>query len=186
MKIGVVSDTHGDLKGWRAAQGVFKGADYIVHAGDILYHGPFNPILTTYNPLKLAKDLNRSPIPIIFAKGNCDSDVDTLALEYPIENPYAFIFVEGLRIMVNHGDRLESKSLADLAKKYLIDILIIGHTHIYQVERSDDIIILNPGSPSIPKGAGIPTVAVIKIEESKRNIEIVNIEAKKGVQSIEF
>ena len=186
MRIGVISDTHGDVLSWSLALDIFKDVEYVIHAGDILYHGPFNPILPTYNPMKLAEKLNKSPVPIIFARGNCDSSVDTLALEYPIQNPYAFIFAEGLRIMVNHGDTPEPANLVDLANRYRIDIVITGHTHAYQLERAGKVILLNPGSPSIPKGKKIPTVAVIDIKGRQRKIEIVNVALKDVITLAEF
>ncbi len=44
MKIGVISDTHGDYKSWIKAWNFLKDSDIILHAGDVLYHGPRNPI----------------------------------------------------------------------------------------------------------------------------------------------
>ncbi|NLU43022.1 MAG: phosphodiesterase, partial [Firmicutes bacterium] len=41
MRIGVISDTHGSVTAWRKAYDqVLRSADLIVHAGDLLYHGP--------------------------------------------------------------------------------------------------------------------------------------------------
>ena len=43
MRIGVISDTHGDIEALNKALAVFEGADLIVHAGDVLYHPPKLP-----------------------------------------------------------------------------------------------------------------------------------------------
>ena len=40
MKIGVISDTHGSLYFFEMAMSYLKDCDKIIHAGDILYHGP--------------------------------------------------------------------------------------------------------------------------------------------------
>ena len=47
MKIGIISDTHGCHERWSLAYDkYFKDADMIIHAGDVLYHGPRNPMLS--------------------------------------------------------------------------------------------------------------------------------------------
>ncbi|MBC7104732.1 MAG: phosphodiesterase, partial [Firmicutes bacterium] len=39
MRLGIVSDTHGDAGVWdRLLAGPFAGVDAICHAGDVLYH----------------------------------------------------------------------------------------------------------------------------------------------------
>ncbi len=77
MKIGVVSDTHGSLTAWQNAYNSnFQDVDWIIHCGDVLYHGPRNPLPEGYNPQTLAMDLQKIRQPIIFAKGNCDAEID--------------------------------------------------------------------------------------------------------------
>lgn len=41
-------------------------------------------------------------------------------------------------------------------------MLLHGHTHVLRVERKDGILILNPGSVSIPKEGNPPTYAVLE------------------------
>ena len=90
MKIGIISDTHGHEMAWaHACERFFKGADLIVHAGDVLYHGPRNPMKADYNPAGLVARINSCPVPVVIAKGNCDSSVDASCIELPIEAPYA-------------------------------------------------------------------------------------------------
>ena len=77
MKIGIISDTHGHEDAWQKAfDKHFKDADLILHAGDVLYHGPRNPMKADYNPAGLAEKINHSPIPVVIARGNCDASVD--------------------------------------------------------------------------------------------------------------
>ena len=40
MKIGVLSDTHGNITALKRALDLFANVDLIVHAGDVLYHPP--------------------------------------------------------------------------------------------------------------------------------------------------
>ena len=80
MKIGIISDTHGHEMAWaHACERFFKGADLILHAGDVLYHGPRNPMKADYNPAGLVARINSCDIPVVIAKGNCDSSVDRAA-----------------------------------------------------------------------------------------------------------
>ena len=61
MKIGIISDTHGHEGAWtRAYEKFFTGADLILHAGDVAYHGPRNPMKADYNPMGLIERINAS------------------------------------------------------------------------------------------------------------------------------
>jgi putative phosphoesterase len=158
--IGFISDTHGGLAGWQEAMaGPFAEADLIVHTGDILYHGPRNPMPKAYNPAALAEAMNASPAPLLIARGNCDSDVDQLVLDYPIQAPYVFAQIEDLRIMAGHGGDPDLDRMAGLAARYKVDIFAFGHIHTPVLERRGEVTLLNPGSPALPKGE--PTVAVL-------------------------
>lgn len=162
MRIGLISDTHGDAAAWRLALGIFDGCDLILHAGDHLYHGAFNPILPTYDPRQLAKEMNESPIPILHARGNCDSEVDEMALRDPIMSPYVFCRLEGVDILVAHGHTSQEAELVETAKGYGAHLLLRGHTHIHGIWEHPPLLVCNPGSPSLPKGDGIPSVAVLE------------------------
>ncbi len=176
MKIGVISDTHGDISAWQKAIKLFDGAEFILHAGDVLYHGVFNPIVKSYNGKALSEEINASSMPVIFAKGNCDSDVDQLALKYPISSLITETVLDGLNILIHHGDKYPNEELAD---KYKPDVIISGHTHFYEVKRHGKTVFLNPGSPSLPKNPDkIPTVALIE----DRIISILDLDGKTLVE----
>lgn len=161
MKIGVISDTHGDLRAWQRALSLMSGAELIIHAGDVLYHGPRNPIPEGYDPAGLALSLNQVGS-LIIVRGNCDADVDQLVIDVPIMSPYAFIFVEGLRIIVHHGVEWEQKSKEDLARRYKANLLISGHTHRGSLDATHNAVFLNPGSPSLPKEPAPASIALIE------------------------
>ena len=92
MKFGIISDTHGHELAWAdAVSKFFGGAEMILHAGDVLYHGPRNPRKTDYNPAGLVERINTSNVPVVIARGNCDSSVDESCLDVPICAPYAFV-----------------------------------------------------------------------------------------------
>lgn len=177
MKIGVVSDTHGNIDIWRRIEPIFAGADLIIHAGDILYHPPRLGCQDGYNIPAMVEAINNSRIPIIFARGNCDPEVYEELLTWPIQSPYAFVHYDNIRMLVTHGHLMEREQMAELARSYKVDILVTGHTHIPAIEiTADNIILMNPGSPSFPKyevdGRQVGSVGLITDDE----LTIVNIE----------
>lgn len=162
MRLGIVSDTHGDVRVWKELlSGPLAGVDLICHAGDLLYHGPRNPFPAGYDPEKLAAEINACPIPVFIARGNCDAEVDQLLLELPIQSPYVYLSVEGLRVLVNHGDTTTIEQKWELARRYGVHLFVFGHTHEPFLEHQGGTTLLNPGSPALPKGDGTPTVAVV-------------------------
>ena len=163
MKIGVISDTHGCPDTWREVfDRYFRDADLIIHAGDVLYHGPRNAIPAEYNPKTLVEEINRCPVPIICARGNCDAEVDDMVLEISVQAPYAYAMVDGLRIVVNHGHTLSEEAMVRMAKKMKADVFVFGHSHVAHLAKIDGVVLLNPGSPSMSKRPdGLSTIARI-------------------------
>lgn len=162
MRIALVSDTHGDPTAWRAAIEVVGPVDLITHAGDVLYHGIFNPITETYDPRTLAGILNEVKVPMIHARGNCDSEVDQLALENHILSDFAFASAEGTRILVTHGHKHTPAELAHMAARAGVRIVHRGHTHVPEILDERGVILFNAGSVSLPKQEGeTPTVGLL-------------------------
>lgn len=164
MKIGVISDTHGCRDHWaKAYDKFFKDADLIIHSGDVLYHGPRNPMLEDYNPAELAEKINCCSQPVLICKGNCDSEVDQLVLNTPIQSPYVHAFADGRHIVATHGHMVESDEAKDaMAAAIKADIFISGHVHYTVLEKRGNTVFLNPGSPSLSKREdGRQTCAVI-------------------------
>jgi putative phosphoesterase len=181
MKIGIISDTHGYPEKWQGSVNkFFKDSDLIIHAGDVLYHGPRNPILNGYNPKILAESINNCNIPLIISRGNCDTEVDQMVLNWPILAPYTFTVCEGIRIMTLHGHNESNEQLIDIAQKYKVNLIITGHTHLRVLEKKNNIVFLNPGSVSLPKGDNIPSLAVLE----NNLINIYNFETGEVLNSI--
>lgn len=157
----IVSDTHGDVEAWEGiTKGYLKEARLILHAGDVLYHGPRNPITPGYAPMELAKQIRDLSTPILIALGNCDSQVDAMVLELPIASEYIVTIIDGKKILLHHGHRIDEARLHSLCQQWSIDLCIQGHTHVPVVTRRGNTIYLNPGSPSLPKEAQVGTVGL--------------------------
>lgn len=150
MKLMFISDIHGSLYYLEKVLARFEveKADQLIILGDLLYHGPRNPLPEGYQPAEVAKKLNQYREKIICVRGNCDSEVDQMVIEFPMMAEYSFIFADGLRIFATHGHTHNMEKLPPLGAG---DILVHGHTHIPVAEAVEGITWLNPGSISLPK-----------------------------------
>lgn len=86
MKLFFVSDLHGSLSATEQALALYQasGAQSLILLGDVLNHGPRNPIPQGYNPVAVAEKLNQFAQQIIAVRGNCDSEVDQMLLSFPM------------------------------------------------------------------------------------------------------
>lgn len=165
MKIGVISDTHGNVEALKKALRHFDNADLIIHAGDVLYHPPRLGCTDGYDIPAFADLLNSVDCPVVIARGNCDPEVCGELLDVPVQSPYAVTEVGGVWIVVNHGHLLDRKEMVRMGRRFRADYFISGHTHIPVLENEDGLVLMNPGSPSIPKsqpgGTPVPSVGII-------------------------
>ncbi|ACL69582.1 phosphodiesterase [Halothermothrix orenii] len=177
----VVSDTHGSLTAWKKAEGLMSRSKLVIHAGDVLYHGARNPLPDGYNTTGLIEEINKFKGSLMMVKGNVDSLVDEWVLPYPLPE-YVLVEINGLRLVVYHGyQHNNEKDRIKFARRFKADILIYGHTHIPEIKNREDIILLNPGSMSLPKQKpAIPSVAVIK----DNSIEIIDLDSLEIVKEM--
>ena len=159
MKILFLSDIHGSMSALQNGLSAFEreGADYIVILGDLMYHGPRNPLPDDYRPADVAELINRYKHKIIAVRGNCDSEVDQMLIEYPMMDTSAFILDGKRRFFLTHGHVHTPEKLPPLNRG---DVFAYGHTHIPVAEERSGIIIFNPGSASLPKNGHAPSYGV--------------------------
>lgn len=151
MKLMIASDIHGSAYYCRALLDAFESqqADRLLLLGDILYHGPRNDLPKDYAPKEVLLMLNARKDRIFCVRGNCDTEVDQMVLEFPIMADYCILPVGDRLIYATHGHKHHLKALPPLQPG---DILLHGHTHIPAWERfGEDNLYINPGSVSIPK-----------------------------------
>ncbi len=150
MKWLIASDIHGSAFYCKGLIDAFEreGADRLLLLGDILYHGPRNDLPRDYAPKEVIAMLNPLKDSILCVRGNCDTEVDQMVLDFPILADYAIITEGKKMIFATHGHKYNLSSLPPLHKG---DILLHGHTHIPACEEKDGITYINPGSTSIPK-----------------------------------
>jgi uncharacterized protein len=125
LKIAVLSDSHNKVDLTKEAIDFLKsqGAQYLVHAGDLCLR----------ENLELLKE---STLPYVCVYGNNDSSLVRLSSEYKIENEPYFFKIEDVKFKLMH---LPFYLNADS------DVVIFGHTHIFESEYKERTLFLNPG-----------------------------------------
>lgn len=150
MKWMIASDIHGSAYYCKQMVEAYRRekADRLLLLGDLLYHGPRNDLPRDYAPKQVMAMLNELSNDILCVRGNCDTEVDQMVLDFPILADYAILCVQGRLIFATHGHRYNE---ADLPKIKHGDILLHGHTHVPACDQHEHYTYLNPGSVSIPK-----------------------------------
>ncbi len=151
MKLMIASDIHGSAYFCERLLETFdrETADRMLLLGDILYHGPRNDLPRGYAPKQALEMLNAVKTCLFCVRGNCDTEVDQMVLEFPILADYCLLTAGERLIYATHGHRYNLNALPPLQPG---DILLHGHTHVPAWERfGDGNLYLNPGSVSIPK-----------------------------------
>ena len=146
MNLLIASDLHGSAYWTRRLTEVYKtsGAVRLVLLGDILYHGPRNDLPREYDPKKVIDLLNPLAAEILAVRGNCESEVDGMVLDFPISPDYGVIFDGKQALYLSHGHR-------EIPKMPAGSLYFTGHTHIPHDYTENGVRFLNPGSVSIPK-----------------------------------
>ena len=151
MKLLIASDIHGDFDSANRMIEIYQkeDCDKILLLGDILYHGPRNDLPNTYNPKAVISLLNENRNAILAVRGNCDTEVDQMVLDFPILADYCYLSLDGLSVLATHGHRYNMENSAYLREE---EILLHGHTHVIKcMEFGNRNYYLNPGSIALPK-----------------------------------
>lgn len=165
MKCMIVSDVHGALDDLKKVLSIFdeEEMDKLILLGDLLYHGPRNPLPDGYNPKEVAVLLNQYKDKIIAVRGNCDAEVDQMVLDFPMRADYSEMYIDGHRFFITHG-HLYNEDERPLLRSG--DILMYGHFHKPIAKRVNDMTIFNPSSISLPK-TGMKSYGVYENHELK-------------------
>lgn len=136
MLVGLVSDTHDNLKAISRIVDAFKarGVELVIHAGD--WCAPFS--MRAFSPLRCK---------LVGVYGNVDGEklmLKKTAVEqgYSIEE-FQEVEVEGIGIAVIHG--VAEPIVEALASSGRYSLVVRGHTHKFEVKKRGECIIVNPG-----------------------------------------
>ncbi|MCD4742577.1 MAG: metallophosphatase family protein [Desulfobacteraceae bacterium] len=149
-RIGVISDTHGKLN--PKVSDAFKGVDHIIHAGDVC-------------GVDVLESLEKIA-PVTAVKGNMDSgELSTkLNMTESVKFGKAFIYVLHIRHMLDIEPNEQG-----------FNVVITGHTHIALVEKRENVLYLNPGSSTFPKQHDCATIALLHVDGTEINAEIIKL-----------
>ncbi|MCX8130758.1 MAG: YfcE family phosphodiesterase [Clostridia bacterium] len=131
----MVSDTHIPRRGKtlpRVLLEGIKGADLIIHAGDI------NKDYVIYELEDIAK--------VEYVMGNTDSEEDWVKIDRK-----KVIEVDDCKIGVIHGYGDKGTTLGRVRKAFEgedLDCIVFGHSHIPMNEVIEGVLYFNPGSPT--------------------------------------
>ena len=105
MRYLIVSDIHGSLPALDKVLAFYdeKQCDMLCILGDILNYGPRNGLPEGLDPKGIAERLNARADRIVAVRGNCDSEVDQMLLDFPVLADYALLVDRGRRFFLTHG-----------------------------------------------------------------------------------
>ena len=166
MKIGLLSDTHGNLDPKVVEH--FKDCDEIWHAGDI-------------GDIALSDSLqNFRPLRAVY--GNIDDKM--LRSRFPEDLRFN---CEGLDIWMTHiggAPPNYNPRVKKILKERIPDIFICGHSHILRVKRDpnwNNMLYLNPGAAGNQGFHPIKTIMRFELKEKKiLNMEVIEL-GKRGL-----
>ena len=150
MKLLIASDIHGSAYYTEKFLNVFnsENCDKLLLLGDILYHGPRNPLPEGYAPQKVVELLTAVKEKIVCVRGNCDAEVDQMVLPFPITSETALVCADGVNIYLTHGHKFNPDNPMPLEAG---SVMLFGHTHVpFPKSLTDDLAptdrILNAGT----------------------------------------
>ena len=145
MRLGIISDTHGQLR--PEVLEVFSKVDHILHGGDV-------------GNVEILIDLAAlAPVTAVF--GNTDGSQIRSRLP-----KVAQLQLDGFDIVVTHGDQFGSPTPADLVEAFpKAEIIVFGHTHRPLLELVDKTItVMNPGAAGPARFDLKPSVGIMELE----------------------
>ena len=152
MRIGVVSDTHGDLQALEQVLDQAGEVDLWLHAGDYSQDAPYIEEITG--------------VPVYAVCGNCDSYEDRAPAELVTRQL-------GFTLAMTHGHRYvrynDWSRLLYWGEEKKADVVIFGHIHVPVNREEDGILLINPGSPSRPRN-GVPSFGILTLEKGKKTV----------------
>jgi putative phosphoesterase len=134
MRIGIVSDTHNNLKNCRKIVELFNNAavERVIHTGDI----------TQAKTIEVFADLD-APMFGVFGNNDCERDsLEAVIMEYGfhfIDPPMTLTWAEREIVIVH--DPLE----LDMVDRDDYELILHGHTHQLTIEHHGPSLTFNPG-----------------------------------------
>ena len=149
MKIGILSDTHKKVDLTRDVINLFvhKGAEFIIHAGDIV-------------EIEILDMLEQSGIRYVAVYGNNDAHLAFYHQKYNlVQEPYYFMLAKTKFKLMHLPYYLTPDS----------EVVIYGHTHVFEADKKNHTLYLNPGEVCARKEP-LSSCAILQIDEDEFQI----------------
>jgi putative phosphoesterase len=150
--VGLISDTHGLLRPEVAE--AFAGVEHILHAGDVGSQEVLDGLAQV--------------APVTAVRGNVDTGLglpDVAQLE-----------LAGVRVLVVHGDRLDSRTPESVAAAHPgAGLVVFGHSHRPVVGRVGDVLAVNPGSAGRRRFRDPVSVALAELRDGEAIATLVTL-----------
>lgn len=185
MKVGVISDTHNPSVGAEPPPEVaaaFQGVDLILHAGDI-YHLACLDWLEEIAPVyavELESDAHFKDDPRVVDKARVlHLEGHTIGLTHDLLVPGMVQEITEHSPLSKHFPQDANLAAAlETVFDAAVDVVIFGHTHYAVIEEFQGILMVNPGSPSLPKQLRrLGQVAIMELGPNYKSAEILDLSA---------
>ena len=172
MKYVIASDLHGSSYWCEKLLHYFEkcGAEKLLLVGDLLYHGPRNPFPEKYDTKQVYEQLNERKAQLLCVRGNCDSEVDQMVLEFPMMDNYRTLPLGERTLYLTHGHLHEAEKPAIPLQSG--DLQVNGHFHVPTFKRLENgVLYANCGSVGLPKD-GSPHSCMVLTEDAIEWIDL--------------
>lgn len=192
MRIGVISDIHGNLIALEAVLEDMPEVDAIVCAGDVVGYGPW--------PAECVAMMRDRDVPSVMGNHDRAAVADTTfgfnsmaaagvayAQEHLDESQLAWLrslpterhaFDDRVKIVHGHPDDPDKYTYPDRFSARLLDgedVLVMGHTHVQAHEEYDSGVVMNPGSVGQPRD-GDPRAAYAVVDIAHHRVQEYRVE----------
>ncbi|MCI0792427.1 MAG: metallophosphoesterase family protein [Chloroflexi bacterium] len=183
MRVGVISDTHNPSVGVEPPPEVaiaFQGVDVILHAGDIYVPSCLDWLeaIAPVYAVELGADAHfKNDARVATNTRVLHLEGHTLGLTHDLLVPgMAQEITEHSPLSKHFPPDADLSTALEIVFDEAVDIVIFGHTHYAIVEEYQGILMVNPGSPSLPKQLRrLGQVAIMELERSHKSAEILEL-----------
>ncbi|MCX7749100.1 MAG: metallophosphoesterase [Clostridia bacterium] len=150
MKILLISDSHGYTHNIIKAINKNSNIDMIIHLGDFVK-----------DIIKIQESYKNYQYEFVRGNNDWTGDIDSEKI----------IHIGGKKILITHGHLYNVKNdyqrIILKGKSSSADAVFFGHTHQTEEMFADGMMLLNPGSISLPLRSHIPTCCIVDINNEK-------------------
>ncbi len=158
MKILILSDSHGLTDELVSIKERHQDCAIMIHCGDSELE-PNHPAMKGFTAVR----------------GNCDF--------YGGYSEEIMSLADGLKVLTVHGHLHSVKSslmnLSYRAREKSANIVCFGHSHQLGAEIIDDILFINPGSISMPRGRVEKTYVILTIDQTELQLDVYDTDGEK-------